>query len=84
MTTKRLLWLSLALVLIIGFALAAAACGTSTGGGASPSAAAAAGSPKQGGTLTVGYQGEPTGLDPAIAYENESWTIENMLYNGLI
>jgi oligopeptide transport system substrate-binding protein len=83
MTTRRLLHLGLAIAVIAGLALAVAACGTTeTTSSASP--AAAAGSPKQGGTLTIGYQGEPTGLDPAIAYENEAWTIENMLYNGLV
>jgi len=83
MTSRRLLHLGWAVAVIAGLALAAAACGTTeTTSSASP--AAGGGSPKQGGTLTVGYQGEPTGLDPAIAYENEAWTIENMIYNGLV
>jgi peptide/nickel transport system substrate-binding protein len=84
MTSRKIFWLGVALVVIAGLALATAGCGTTETGGASASPGGAAGGPKQGGTLTVGYQGEPTGLDPAIAYENEAWTIENMLYNGLI
>jgi ABC-type transport system substrate-binding protein len=83
MTARRLLYLSLVLAVVAGLALAVVGCGTSGGGGAGPSAAGGS-SPKQGGTLKVGYEGEPTGLDPAVAYENLAWDIENMLYNGLL
>jgi ABC-type transport system substrate-binding protein len=84
MTTRRLLWLGMALVVIAALALVAAGCGTTTGGGGGASASAAAGTPQQGGTMTVGYQGEPDGIDPAVNYTNEGWVIENMLYNGLV
>ncbi len=37
-----------------------------------------------GGTLTAAYQGEPTGLDPAVAWELESWSIEHCIFNQLV
>jgi len=81
---KKTRWAVIALVLVVALALAVAAAGCGTSGGGSTSATGSAGTPKQGGTLTVGNQGEPTGLDPAIAYENDSWDLENMLYNTFL
>ena len=74
-----------ALVALLALALGLAACGgsSSSGGGAS-STAAAAGQPVKGGTLTVTYQGEPTELDPAIAWELTSWGIERLTYQTFL
>lgn len=56
------------------------ACSSSSNGGGS----AANGTPTNGGTLRVAFQAEPSGLDPAIAYEPESWSMNNMLFDGLL
>ena len=71
------------IVLAMLLALAAlvvgvAACGSSTS--SSSSTAAASTTPVKGGTFTVTFQGEPTGLDPAIAWEVESNCIEKLTY----
>ena len=69
----------LALLLLVALVLGLAACGgsdsnqTASAGGSDANAA-----PVQGGTLTVAYQGEPTELDPAIAWEVTSWGIERL------
>ena len=47
-------------------------------------AAAASDQPVKGGTLTVTYQGEPTELDPAIAWEVTSWSIERLTYQTFL
>ncbi|MGO8683640.1 MAG: ABC transporter substrate-binding protein, partial [Thermoleophilia bacterium] len=59
-----------------------AACGSSTSTATSSSAAGT--TPTNGGTLRVAWQGEPTGLDPAVAWEVESMGMENMLFSGLL
>jgi ABC-type transport system substrate-binding protein len=59
-----------------------AACGSSTSGGGSSSATSS--SPTHGGTLNVAFQGEPTGLDPAVAWELESWSIEHCVFNQML
>src|SRR5665647_176269 len=71
----------LALLLLAALVLGIAACGGSgaSGGGSTPSSG-----PVKGGTLTVTFQGEPTELDPAIAWEVESWSIERLTYQGLL
>jgi ABC-type transport system substrate-binding protein len=89
---RRKAWMAVAAVLVVTLvALGIAACGGGGGGGASASptatasaSATATGGPVIGGTLNVAYQGEPTGLDPAIAYENESWDILRLTYQGLL
>ncbi len=60
--------------------LVLAACGEDEGGGGGPQA----GEPVQGGTLTVTFQGEPTELDPAIAWEITSWSIERLTYETFL
>ena len=40
--------------------------------------------PRRAGTLNVSFQGEPTGLDPAVAWEIESWSIEHCLFDQLL
>jgi len=75
----------LALLLLAAAVLGLAACGgsssdkTASAGGSDANAA-----PVMGGTLTVAYQGEPTELDPAIAWEVTSWGIERLTYEGLL
>ena len=71
----------LALVLLAALALGLAACGGSTDSGGGGDANAA---PVSGGTLTVTFQGEPTELDPAIAWEVTSWGIMRLCYQGLL
>jgi peptide/nickel transport system substrate-binding protein len=83
MTRRQLLVRATAL----GFSATAAgsllaACGSSTSTATSSSAAGT--TPTNGGTLRVAWQGEPTGLDPAVSYEVESWEMENMLFSGLV
>ena len=72
----------LAVVAAVGVIALAAGCGSSTGG--TSSAASTSTTPKYGGTLTAAYQGEPTGLDPAVAWELESWSIEHCIFNQLV
>jgi oligopeptide transport system substrate-binding protein len=71
----------LALLLLTALVLGIAACGGSStsGGGSTPSSG-----PVEGGTLTVTFQGEPTELDPAIAWEVESWSIERLTYQTFL
>jgi len=59
--------------------LVLAACGEDEHGGGPQ-----AGEPVQGGTLTVTFQGEPTELDPAIAWEITSWSIERLTYETFL
>ncbi len=74
---------AVALAALLALGLGLAACGgSSDGGGASP--AASSGTPVKGGTLTVTYQGEPTELDPAIAWELTSWGIERLTYQTFL
>ena len=73
------------LLLVLALAAGLAACGSSGGGssgggGSSPAST----TPVKGGTLTVTFQGEPTGLDPAIAWENESMSIERLTYQTFL
>ena len=83
-TKHRSRWTLVLLVLAAaGLVALLAGCGSSTsgsgGGGATTST-----TPKTGGTLNVSFQGEPTGLDPAVAWEIESWSIEHCLFNQLL
>jgi ABC-type transport system substrate-binding protein len=58
------------------------------GGGApqatSPGAAASATVPVRGGTLRVTFENEPATLDPAIAWDIESWSLERLTYQTLL
>ncbi len=79
---------SVAMVLVLLTAVAAlalglTACGSSSSSG-STAAATASGTPVKGGTLTVTFQGEPTELDPAVAWEVTSWGIMRLCYQGLL
>ncbi len=76
---------ALALLLLVALVLGLAACGgsdsneTASTGGSDANAA-----PVIGGTLTVTFQGEPTELDPAIAWEVTSWGIERLTYETFL
>jgi oligopeptide transport system substrate-binding protein len=79
---KRNRWIAALTVLLVAVVAAmVTGCGSSSGG---TTTTGTSGAPKQGGTLRVAWQGEPTGLDPAIAWEVESMGMENMLFNGLL
>jgi len=73
----------LVLLLLAALAVGLAACGSSSSSGGT-SSGGAGGMPVKGGTLTVTFQGEPTGLDPAIAWELESNCIERVTYQQLL
>ncbi|MEI6724795.1 MAG: ABC transporter substrate-binding protein [Actinomycetes bacterium] len=74
--------LVVALLLALGaLAVGVAACGSSS---SSSSSSPASTTPVKGGTFTVTFQGEPTGLDPAIAWEVESNCIERLTYQQLL
>ncbi len=74
---------ALAALLALVLALGLAACGTTPDEGAS-GAATGSGTPVKGGTLTVTFQGEPTELDPTIAWEVTSWGIERLTYQTFL
>jgi ABC-type transport system substrate-binding protein len=79
--TKRRTAAVLLVVLAAALVLALAACGeeeSTTGGGTG------GGEPVAGGTLKVTFQGEPTELDPAIAWEITSWSIERLTYETFL
>ena len=71
----------LALLLLAALVLGIAACG---GSGSSGGTSTPSGGPVKGGTLTVTFQGEPTELDPAVAWEIESWSIERLTYQTFL
>jgi ABC-type transport system substrate-binding protein len=73
--------MALGVTLAFALALVVASCGSSGGGGGG---GGATGTPQKGGVLNVAWQGEPSGLDPAIQYEVKSMSMENAMYNTLI
>ena len=84
MRRHRTAWIVTALVLLTILAVGLAACGGSSGSGGGGSASPTSGTPVKGGTLTVTFQGEPTELDPAIAWEITSWGIERLTYQTFL
>ena len=82
MKTRRMMLTTVALFALAALAAGLAACGSSTT--SSSSSSPGTGTPKSGGTLRVTFQGEPTGLDPAIAWEVESWSIERLTYQTFL
>ena len=82
MKTRRILIAIVALALLPALVAGLTACGSSTSSSSSNSSNT--GTPKSGGTLRVTFQGEPTGLDPAIAWEVESWSIERLTYQTFL
>jgi len=81
---------SIAMVLVLLTAVAALALGLAACGGSDSGDTASTGgsdanaAPVKGGTLRVAFQGEPTELDPAIAWEVESWAIERVTYQTFL
>jgi ABC-type transport system substrate-binding protein len=73
-----------AVLLAVALAAGLAACGSGGGGSNAGGSSPASTTPVKGGTLTVTFQGEPTGLDPAIAWENESMSIERLTYQTFL
>ena len=74
--TAAILVLAIALAVVLG----AAACGSSgVSADSSPS-----GGPVKGGTLTVSWQGDPPTLDPAVAWGEDSWSIERVTYQTFL
>jgi oligopeptide transport system substrate-binding protein len=73
-----------AVLLAVALAAGLAACGSGGGGSSAGGSSPASTTPVKGGTLTVTFQGEPTGLDPAIAWENESMSIERLTYQTFL
>jgi ABC-type transport system substrate-binding protein len=60
-------------------------CGSSTSTSSTGSSAnTPKGTPVNGGTLRVSFEGEPATLDPAIAWDLESNGIEQMVFDGLV
>jgi ABC-type transport system substrate-binding protein len=74
--------MALGVTLALALALVVASCGSSGGGGGG--GGGATGTPQKGGVLNVAWQGEPSGLDPAIQYEVKSMSMENAMYDTLI
>ena len=70
------------LLAVVALVVGVAACGSSSS--SSSSSTAASTTPVKGGTMTVTFQGEPTGLDPAIAWEVESNCIQKLTYQTLL
>ena len=75
---------AVAALALLALGLGLAACGGSTDEGGASGSPAATGEPVKGGTLKVTFQGEPTELDPAIAWEVESWSIERLTYQTFL
>ena len=84
MKVRKTVWVVLALAAVLVLALGLAACGGSSTSDESSGGATTSGAPVKGGTLTVTYQGEPTELDPAIAWEITSWGIERLTYQTFL
>ena len=42
------------------------------------------GQPVSGGTLTISFKDDFKTLDPAVAYDTDSWSVERAIYNGLL
>jgi ABC-type transport system substrate-binding protein len=74
----------LALALAVVLALTLGACGSKSSGSNGGGTATSTGTPVKGGKLVVTFQGDPTGLDPAIAWEVESNCIERVTYQTLL
>ena len=60
---------------VVTGSLLLAACGTSSSTTTQPVA---------GGTLNIAFKDDPKTLDPAVAYDTTSWSVERAIYNGLL
>jgi ABC-type transport system substrate-binding protein len=81
MNVRRSAIVAVMLLALTALVAGVTACGSSS---SSSSSSPASTTPVKGGTLTVTFQGEPTGLDPAIAWEVESNCIERLTYQQLL
>jgi peptide/nickel transport system substrate-binding protein len=68
-----------ALVALVGVGLGFARGGRSAPGSKLPSTP-----PRSGGTLTVSFDQQPAGLDPAVAQDTEAQSIERLVYQTLL
>ncbi len=85
MKGRRTAWVMVALIaLLLALGLGLAACGGSDEEQTASTGGTDSAAPVKGGTLTVTYQGEPTELDPAIAWEITSWSIERLTYQTFL
>ncbi len=75
-------WTAAALAALPVLVVLAVACGDA--GGSAAGHPSDASTPVRGGTLTVAFQGEPATLDPAVAWEIESWCIERLTYQTFL
>jgi ABC-type transport system substrate-binding protein len=66
MKVRRSVLMLASLLALAALVVGVAACGSSS---STSSSSPASTTPVKGGTFTVTFQGEPTGLDPAIAWE---------------
>jgi len=80
MRRHRIRWSAFLASVAVVSAVAVAACGGSSGTSQAPGGA----TPVKGGTLVATYQGEPQGLDPAIDWEGQGWSIEHCLFNTFL
>jgi hypothetical protein len=71
------------LLMPVALVLSLAACGGSDSNETAPAGGGdAKAAPVKGGTPKVTFQGEPTDLDPAIAWEVTSMSLERLTYEG--
>ena len=62
----------------------AAGCGGSGGGSSSAGSGTSTSTGHVGGTLNLLAQSNPDSIDPAIAYQVESWDLLHITYDGLV
>jgi peptide/nickel transport system substrate-binding protein len=73
----------IAIIAMVSVAVAAG-CGGSSGGGSSAASGTSTSTGKVGGTLNLLAQSNPDSIDPAIAYQVESWDYLHITYDGLV
>ena len=69
------------LSLLITAAALVASCSSSQ---ATSGPSGSSGAPSHGGTLSIAFQGDIQSLDPAIAYDTESWAMQQLLFSTLV
>ena len=84
MKHRRFSILALTVLLVATLSVACGVALSGCGGtsGTSSTSASAQATPKEGGTLVVAYQAEPTSLDPAIAWNVSDWAVEDVIFEG--
>jgi ABC-type transport system substrate-binding protein len=91
---RRVAALGVTVMLVVGACGASSSPAPSTEPSAAPSAAESAAAPSsaasepasipQGGTLSIGFNGEIQWLDPALAYDVTSWPAERLVFEPLL